>query len=266
MSGLDTIQDLALTRLDIPGVPADYLEALFGKLRRLSDATVVGDWYGCHLSSVFQPIVDGASGKTVAHEAFVRCLGAGRLELSPWGLFSGHATDQQIVALDRLCRIIHTLNFSQADPVETPLFLNVHGRLLATVEDRHGYVFRNLLDAIDFPAERIVIETPLEASHQPGLLAFVLNNFRANGFRVAVNAASVAQAQRIAERITPDFIKVAADHLGHPHDSLSQQRWLRAIAAGTQTVITRVEHTLEKPLPIPVWLQGNAYGSPQPAR
>ena len=42
------------------------------QLRRLPEGGVVGDWFGCELSSVFQPVVRPANGSTIGYEAYLR--------------------------------------------------------------------------------------------------------------------------------------------------------------------------------------------------
>ena len=137
------------------------------QLRRLPEGGVVGDWFGCELSSVFQPIVLHAGRSTIGYEAFLRILGNGERALSPWTLFSANADDGRLVALDRLARTVHALNFLLSVDGDGLLFLNVHGRLLAAVSGDHGAAFRKVVDALGLPPERIVIETPLAASSQP---------------------------------------------------------------------------------------------------
>lgn len=50
--------------------PADIDTEFAGvKVRR----EVIGEWYGCKLSSVFEPILDPLSGQARGPEAFLRC-------------------------------------------------------------------------------------------------------------------------------------------------------------------------------------------------
>lgn len=63
-----SLEYLHLESLNLPDSADDCLGELFGKLRRLGDGTITGNWHGCQLSSVFQPVIDGVGGKTVAHD------------------------------------------------------------------------------------------------------------------------------------------------------------------------------------------------------
>ncbi|WP_341646349.1 EAL domain-containing protein [Thauera sp. SDU_THAU2] len=238
------------------------LEREGGKqLRRLAEGGVVGDWFGCELSSVFQPIVSPPGG-IVGFEAFLRILGSGERALSPWTLFSANADDGRLVALDRLARTVHALNFLSSVEDDSLLFLNVHGRLLAAVAGDHGAAFRKVLDALGLPPERVVIETPLEASSQPELLGFVLRNYRNNGFQVAINVDSPAQWQWLASRVPAQFVKIDSARLLFADDWRSRLDWLEGLREGATIVATRLERKLESDLPDGLLLQGYAYGLP----
>lgn len=235
--------------------------------RRLADGCVGASWFGCELASVFQPIVSPASLQTVGHEAFLRCFAGGYRDLSPWLLFSANADDDRLIALDRLARTLHAVNFV-APGNDGLLFLNVHGRLLAAVADDHGAAFRRVADALEMPPERIVIETPVVASRQADLLSFVLRNYRRNGFRVAVNVESVEQWAVLSGVVGADFVKIDAAALNAEDDPIGAMGRLDALAGGARIIVKRVGT-----VPNHDWLrgalvQGFAYGGPraQPVR
>jgi|GEM_PF-1276331 len=232
------------------------------QLRRLPEGGVVGDWFGCELSSVFQPIVRPANGSTIGYEAYLRILGSGERALSPWALFSSNADDDRLVALDRLARTVHALNFLSSVEGDGLLFLNVHGRLLAAVSSDHGAAFRKVVDALGLPPERIVIETPLEASLQPDLLAFVLRNYRNNGFQVAINVDSPMQWQALSSRVPAQFVKVDSARLCLADDWRARLAWLVSLRERASVIVTRLEAKLDGVLPAGVLVQGYAYGLP----
>lgn len=231
-------------------------------LRHLPDGRVVADWFGCELSSVFQPIVDPVGQSVVAHEAFLRCHGRGEPELSPWNLFAANADDARLIALDRLARTLHVLNCAASDRADGLLFLNVHGRLLSAVESDHGAAFRRVVEALGLPPERIVIETPPAASRQPDLLSFVLRNYRQNGFGVAVNVESVEQWQRLLATVSVQYIKIDACTLCAEEDGPQGLDRLLEHAGRARVVITHVEFRLPDEWEKDVLVQGFAWGSP----
>lgn len=239
-----------------------------GQLHRTDSGSVLGDWFGFALSTAFQPIVDSNSGQIVGREAFLRSAGADEPGGSPWTLFSGTPDDGHLIALDRLARTLHLLNALVAGHT-LPLFLNVHGRLLAAVGDDHGRAFRRVVDALGVSPASIVIETPVEASAQPDLLTFVLRNYRANGFRVAVNLDSLAQWQAISSHAWPDFVKIDSRKLGSGSPAREALEWLTALRGDATPILTHVEDASPDYRRLaagnPFWLQGYAYGRPEAA-
>ena len=236
------------------------------QLHRTDSGSVLGDWFGFALSTAFQPIVDSDNGLIVGREAFLRSAGADEQGGSPWTLFSGMPDDGHLIALDRLARTLHLLNALVAGHT-LPLFLNVHGRLLAAVGDDHGRAFRRVVDALGVSPASIVIETPVEASAQPDLLTFVLRNYRANGFRVAVNLDSLAQWQAISSHAWPDFVKIDSRKLGSGSTAREALEWLTALRGDATPILTHVEDASPDYRSLaagnPLWLQGYAYGRPE---
>ncbi len=237
------------------------------QLHRTNSGSVRGDWFGFGLSTAFQPIVDSNKGQIVGREAFLRSAGADEQGGSPWTLLSGMPDDGHLIALDRLARTLHLLNALVAGHT-LPLFLNVHGRLLAAVGDDHGRAFRRVVDALGVSPASIVIETPVEASAQPDLLTFVLRNYRANGFRVAVNHDSLAQWQAISSHAWPDFVKIDSRKLGSGSPAREALEWLTALRGDATPILTHVEDASPDYRRLaagnPLWLQGYAYGRPEP--
>lgn len=181
-----------------------------------------GRYFNCSLTTAFQPIHALGEDRVAGVEAFVRSTSSSDAGLSLWRLLDHAASDDESVALDRLCRLLHTLNFARESAAfdepsqELDLFLNVHPRLLDAVESRHGTAFRHMLDAIEFPHRKIVLELPLARGDQRWLLHAVAGSYRRNGFRFAVNAANPAEAMGLLGRVQPDFIKIDCREPGDP--------------------------------------------------
>lgn len=232
-------------------------------LRRAPDGTVLGRFYGAELSSVYQAVVDAGSGRRVGREAFVRSHANGDLSLSPWSLFSLVADDEVLVGLDRLCRTLHVLNDPLAhDPAAADelLFLNVHGRLLAAVSEDHGHAFRRILDLLGRKASTgFVIETPEAACAEPRLLAFVLANYRLNGFKVAANVRSLADLSALLAELRPNFVKVDVRHLRAEEIAPFAELALRHAARPVFTHVERAAHREALAGVEGAWAQGFAY-------
>lgn len=233
-------------------------------LATLADGTAIGRFLRTDLSSVFQPIIDSRSGRVVGHEAFVRAHGGGERDLAPWNLFSMVANDEALIALDRLCRALHAINFLRHPEIPGRLFLNVHGRLLAAVCEDHGHVFRVALDRLGLPASRVVIETPEAANLDRKLLALVLSNYRLNGFLVAASTLGIADFEALLRVVRPNFVKIDARQLATP--AAMESAIALAREHGTRLVFTRVEKPEQRDylLSLPdILIQGRALAGPK---
>lgn len=184
---------------------------------------VVGRFLNCHLSAVYQPVCDLATGEDVGHEAFIRSRGE-RAEsllevdagLSPWNLFATAARDEELVDLDRLCRKVQAVGYFARHPEPRQLFVNVHGRLLVAVREDHGRTYREILARLGIESNRIVVESPEGLAENLLLLTFVLHNYRLNGYRTAVNLARYDQMIPLLEHFRPDYLKIDARNIEGP--------------------------------------------------
>lgn len=197
-----------LRRLDgvLPGSPA---------LRIVPGQRIAGRFYGAIITSALQALHAPCSGRVLAHEALARSYSAEGDGLSPWGLFAHAATETHLVALDRLCRTVHALNYRLSGHAATgrKLVLNVHTGLLQGVPDGHGAFFRQVLELIDLPPEAIVIDLPLLETADLHWLKRVVASYRKRGFGVAVTAASPVHAKLLAALIEPDWVRLQAGQI-----------------------------------------------------
>jgi EAL domain-containing protein (putative c-di-GMP-specific phosphodiesterase class I) len=136
--------------------------------------------------------------------------------------------------------MLHAINFfRQDDNTGADLYLNVHDRLLSAVSSNHGYAFQRILDALDLPIGRIVLLLPTVTAQQGWLLSYVADNYRRNGFRFAVNAASAREGLHLLERVRPDVIRLDARGLVDEQGLAGLLE--RAAQAGVRVVFKRVE-------------------------
>ncbi|MFL9922782.1 EAL domain-containing protein [Herbaspirillum lusitanum] len=250
-------------------------QALDAYLARLNDSVreqsrvwldeqgrAVGRYFNTALTSAFQPVrahgsseaTTGASGgQIVAYEAFARSYSEFDSGLHLWKLLDQAASDDESVELDRLCRMLHAINFyRQPQAAYADLHLSVHARLLAAVNSNHGIAFRRILNLLELPHERILLQLPVVTQNQSWLLNYVLDNYRRNGFRLGISAADPREALSLLDKVKPDLIKVDARELGDP-DSAGLLL-LRAAEKGVQISFKRVENPA-------VFAQLNAFGA-----
>ena len=179
------------------------------------EGRALGRFFNCTMTSAFQPLRELQSGTVLAFEGLARSVSKSDEGLSLWRLLDHAASDDESVELDRLCRMLHAINFfRQPEAEQADLYLNVHDRLLSAVSSNHGHAFQRILDALGLPIERIVLQLPTVTANQSWLLNYVADNYRRNGFRLAINANSVNEAIGLLERLHPHSFKLDAGNLG----------------------------------------------------
>jgi len=178
------------------------------------EGRALGRFFNCTMTSAFQPLRELQSGKVLAFEGLARSVSKADEGLSLWRLLDHAASDDESVELDRLCRMLHAINFfRQNEAGQADLYLNVHDRLLSAVSSNHGHAFQRILDALGLPIERIVLQLPTVTTNQSWLLNYVADNYRRNGFRLAINVNSVNEAIGLLERLHPHSFKLDAGNL-----------------------------------------------------
>jgi len=186
-------------------------------LRVVGDGHVVGRFLSCEIDSAFQPIARldtvEAQPAFTAVQALARVHAEAGAELSPWNLFTLATNDDDLVRLDRRCRVVHTLNYFARAAGEGELLLNVHERLLSAVAVDHGRAFRRVLDGLAIEARRVVIVLPLLTEDALDRQCNVLASYRINGFRVAVTADQPGVLRSLLARIRADVVRIEARHL-----------------------------------------------------
>ena len=206
-------------------------------LRQDEHGRIVGRFYGSYITTTFQPW-RRPDGTAIAQETYARSHSRVGEGLSPWRLFANTARDSELVALDRLCRTVHALNFvSQVDERQM-LFVNVDARLLTAVPEKHGEFFGKILGLIELAPKRIVIDIPLNQRIDARELRLAIASYWRNGFRVALNAENVVHARTLSGLIVPDYLML--DSAGLTLESL--QRLTQDLAhLGCQVIVKRIE-------------------------
>lgn len=170
-----------------------------------------GRYFNSTLTSAFQPIRELGTGRIAGYEGFARSYSESDQGLCVWKLLDHAANDDESVELDRLCRMLHSINFfRQPEADGSDLYLSVHARLLAAVDGNHGAAFRRILELLGLPQERVVLQLPLVPRHQGWLVNYVADNYRRNGFRIAVNVHDAAQGLALLQCTRPETLKLDA--------------------------------------------------------
>ncbi|HTD04293.1 EAL domain-containing protein [Undibacterium sp.] len=200
-----------------------------------------GRYFNSTLTSAFQPIRSSVSRGIIGYEGYARSYAVNDQGLNVWKLLDHAANDNESIELDRLCRILHAINFyRQPESHGMDLYLTVHTRLLAAVEGNHGMAFRRILDILELPHRHIVLQLPPITPSQRWVLNHVADNYRRNGFRIGINAGDAHQALDLLERVRPNVVKLNANGAIalEAHCSLLEQ----ADRAGSRVVFKHIEN------------------------
>lgn len=162
-------------------------EATDYAVTRAENGFIMGHFFNCFLSSVFQPVFDAKTRTMAGHAAYIRSVMSEENPLSPWKVLSLGEGDAPLVRFDRLCRAVHVLNYFSGRSHEGSLSVTVQPRLLESVKDDHGRAFKRILDIIGVETSRVVIEIPAEVNRNWKLLKHVISNYRSHGYRIAIN-------------------------------------------------------------------------------
>lgn len=163
---------------------------------------------GVRLNSAFQPIYDIQAGDLFGHEALLRPSLGGELSSTPEFAFTYAEQAGKLIQFDRVSRTLHVLNFRQIYAENGLLFLNVHPKLLISV-NAHGKVFERILHSNSVPTDRVVIEIQEGLIDQEKQLTEAIVNYRDRGYRIAIDRFGSTQSH--IDRLwkfTPDFVKL----------------------------------------------------------
>ncbi|MCB4811101.1 EAL domain-containing protein [Methylovorus menthalis] len=207
--------------MTIPNQDLSYLETLKSQLREtlhldlddygldeLSRGEFSNTFLGIQLHTAFQPIYDSEAGDLFGHEAFLRPSLGGVQEVSPHFAFYYAEQSGKLVKFDRVSRTLHVLNFRQLHAENGLLFLNVHTKLLASV-NAHGKVFERILHSNSVPTNRVVIEIQESAVDQEKPLTEAVENYRDRGYKIAIDGfgSRHSNLDRLW-KLSPDFVKL----------------------------------------------------------
>lgn len=210
---------------------------------RGDDGSVQGRFFACTLTSAFHAIhVLGAGHAAPAgYEGVARGVAPADRDLSVWRLLDRGASDDESVELDRLGRVLHAINYFRqpAAAAGTDLYLSVHDRLLAAVSSNHGHAFLRILNVLELPASQVVLQLPAIGPASRWLANYVADNYRRNGFRLALTAATIDDAFELVSQFQPHAVTLAAPVVTDPA-ALAQLLDL-ARAAHVNVIVKRVD-------------------------
>jgi EAL domain-containing protein (putative c-di-GMP-specific phosphodiesterase class I) len=244
-------------------------------LHENDDGVIEGFFRGMRLNSVYQPLLDASTQHPLAHEALLRVHDdTGRGAMAPAAAFTVPKSADEAVYFDRLCRILHTLNFVRQAPPESDLFLNVSGRhLLGITDGGHGEIFERLLHMCGTQPHQIILEVLEAGVDDLAKLNEAVNAYRTRGYRVAIDdfGCEHSNFDRLW-RLTPDIVKLDRSLILQGIDNPRARRILPKIVdiihdLGAQVVCEGIETPDQHHLALDAgadYLQGYLYARPSP--
>lgn len=195
------------------------------------------------LTTYFQPILNLQEGNCLGYEILNR---PPQSRLFPnteaFYEFIGH-TDQ-VFAFEQFCRELSIERFSAALNVkrnaeQQVIFLNVHPQVLSDSSYRSGETI-SLLQRYGLSPQQIVFElTEKQAVHDYVAFERILSNYRAQGFRIAIDdAGSGYNSLKAIVSLKPDFIKLdkaLIHYVDVHHDQQQIVKILKQFASSSNT-------------------------------
>jgi EAL domain-containing protein (putative c-di-GMP-specific phosphodiesterase class I) len=263
--------------LAIDTLKAELHEALFLDLDEFGLETegdeLVSKFIGLQLRSAFQPVFSTALGKPLGFEALLRPSIGDTDPLTPAFAFGFADNQGRLVKFDRVARTLHALNSLRLPDKKGLLFLNVHPKLLLSV-NAHGQVFERILHAHSVPTHKVVIEIQESAIDADKPLQEAVGNYRDRSYHIAVDdfGGRGSNLDRLW-KLAPDYVKLDNNLIQEAEHNAKVRRMLPKLIefvqeAGARVVIKGIETETQQQIAVEsgaTLLQGYRLGKPAPA-
>jgi EAL domain-containing protein (putative c-di-GMP-specific phosphodiesterase class I) len=183
---------------------------------------------GLRLASEFHPIRRAnIPSMIMGHDATLRAFAPDTSQSVAAKIFH-LAEAEDIINLDRLCRIIHMLNYLPIAHENGSLFLHVHPRHVLGVKRDHGAYFEEVIFRCGLSPRQVVISVAISPLYDRQFTQLLdgLNNYRKRGYSTAIKfdeQSSETFEERycieLLHRITPDFVRLGGRFFSQLHRS-----------------------------------------------
>jgi EAL domain-containing protein (putative c-di-GMP-specific phosphodiesterase class I) len=234
---------------------------------------LVSKFIGLQLRSAFQPIYSTVLGRTLGYEALLRASIGPSDPLTPAFAFGFADNQGRLVKLDRVARTLHALNSLHLPEARGLLFLNVHPKLLVSV-NAHGQVFERILHAHSVPTHKVVIEILENAIEADKPLADAVGNYRDRGYHIAIDnfGSKHSNIDRLW-KLSPDYVKLDLSIVQEAESNPKVRRMLPKLIEivhelGARAVVEGIENETQYNIALDAGatlLQGYLLGKPAAA-
>jgi EAL domain-containing protein (putative c-di-GMP-specific phosphodiesterase class I) len=234
---------------------------------------LVSKFIGLQLRSAFQPIYSTILGKALGYEALIRPSIGPSDPLTPAFAFGFADNQGRLVKFDRVARTLHALNYLHLPDTRGLLFLNVHPKLLVSV-NAHGQVFERILHAHSVPTHKVVIEILESAVDADKPLVEAIGNYRDRGYHIAIdNFGSKHSNLDRLWKLAPDYVKLDLGIIHEAENNPKVRRMLPKLIEiihelGARAVVEGIENEAQYKVALDAGatlLQGYLLGKPAAA-
>ncbi|MEQ6884263.1 EAL domain-containing protein [Salicola sp. Rm-C-2C1-2] len=191
----------------------------------------MGRYEGLALRTALQPIFSISHKRIVGYEALIRAYDNDASPVLPPHLFELAQDHPSNLLLDRLCRTLHVRNFQNVADEINWLFLNVSPQCMASGMQADAF-FGSLLQDLQFPAHRVVVEIVEKPSDDPNLLRRTVEYYRSLGCLTAIDdfGAGHSNFERIWN-LRPDIVKLDRQMLARATEEKRTRQILKGIVS-----------------------------------
>lgn len=171
-----------------------------------------GEWNshcrGLTLSSAFQPIISLNHRRVVGQEALLRTHDKSGNSIAPLALLNATEGTEQIIELDRLCRLLHGFNYARHPVGNEWLFLNITPQVISHGY-RYGSFFAQLLQDSALSPSQVVVEVLEGQVSDEVHLSESIDYYRQIGCLIAIDdfGAGHSNIDRVL-RLEPEIVKL----------------------------------------------------------
>lgn len=179
-----------------------------------------GEWdsryKGLTLSSAFQPIISLNHRRVVGQEALLRSHDLRGNIISPLQLFNANENIEDVIELDRLCRLLHGFNYARHPVSNEWLFLNITPEVISHGY-RYGSFFSQLLQDATISPSQVVVEVLESQVSDEMQLSESIDYYRQIGCLIAIDdfGAGHSNIDRVL-RLEPEIVKLDRSLLANP--------------------------------------------------
>lgn len=229
------------------------------------------------LDTFFQPILDLKTEQNVGYEVLNRPP-LSHIFPSTEDFYNFIGQTDQVFHFECFCRNLSLQRFFDVARMtpgekEALIFINIHPQVLMDTHYKSGETLQ-LLDELGISPSQIVFELT-EKQAVTDFIEFekVLNNYRSQGFRIAIDdAGSGYNSLKTLVYLKPEFIKLDKFLIRHIHMDIAQQRLVKLILdfsnqSGTYVIAEGIESVEELNYLQEIGIhygQGYALGRPAP--